>query len=300
MTTVILVLLILLNLYLIFHSLQKRKESKEILAALRSVKKSENRKAFAQGSGISSEVCFEINEILAHYQKQISKLETMEKSNKELLTSLSHDVRTPLTSLMGYLDALEKGIVSGDEKERYIMIAKKKAYDLKTFVDALFQWFKINSNEMKLNLEKIDINEITREILIDFLPMFEAKNISLEGSISDEELIVTLDKEAYTRILSNLIQNAIAHGGNLLSLSIENSDNCVRVIVSDNGEGIAVNKLPYIFDRLYKCDSARSSGGSGLGLSIVKGLVEVQGGNISAESVVGEYTKFIIEFPSKD
>lgn len=163
MTTAILVLLLLLNLYLIFHSLQKRKESKEILAALRSVKKGENRKAFAQGSGISSEVCFEINEILARYQNQISKLEAVEKSNKELLTSLSHDVRTPLTSLMGYLDALEKDIVSGEEKERYIKIAKKKAYDLKNFVDALFQWFKINSNEMKLNLEKTAISIFYRK-----------------------------------------------------------------------------------------------------------------------------------------
>ncbi len=297
MKTAIIILLLFLCLILLVHILNTRKQLKEILWVLKSVKKGDNCKAFTKGKGMPSQICFEINDILFYYQKQISRLKDMEQSNKELLTSLSHDVRTPLTSLMGYLDALEKGIVFDDEKEKYISIARKKAYDLKSFVEALFEWFKIDSNELHLNLEAIDINELTREILIDFLPSLEQRKIRLEGKLSDEEFIVKLDKGAYGRILSNLIENALLYGGDCLEISIERQDTFAKIIVRDNGSGIAQDKLPYVFDRLYKGDSARSSGGSGLGLSIVKGLVEAHKGKVFAESSLNEYTSFIILLP---
>lgn len=294
LTLVLLVLCILLLIYIYFM----RKQLKHLLLVLKSVKNGSSQKAFAKNNGLTSEIAYEVNDILKVYQTEISSLKKVEQANKEILTSLSHDVRTPLTSLLGYLDALKDGIVEGTEKEEYIKVSRKKAYDLKGLVDTLFDWFKIDSNEMKLSRKNVDINEITREILIDWLPVFEQNSIIPESHISDEEYIVMLDSSSYKRIISNIIQNAVDHSFcTALSITSKKTNNSVSIIIKDNGKGIPSNKLPHIFDRLYKCDSARTRRSSGLGLCISKELTEMHRGTIEAKSILGEYTSFIITLP---
>lgn len=127
------------------------------------------------------------------------------------MTSLSHDVRTPLTTLIGYLDAAHKGIVTGKDRDDYIETARWKAHDLKEYIDVLFDWFKLNSNEFAIELQTVEAAELTRDILIDWIPIFEDKQIAYNIDIPEKPFRVRLDTDGYMRILNNLIQNVISH-----------------------------------------------------------------------------------------
>lgn len=298
MSIFIIVILGLICALFVFLFVRQRKQLEQMLNILMENKNGDNRKVFVKGNGVVSEIGFEINDLISTYNKELSQQKKLEQVNKELLTSLSHDVRTPLTSLLGYLDALENGIVDGVEKEEYIKIARKKAYDLKRLVDTLFDWFKIDSKEMKLSMQNTDICELTKEIVIDWLPTLEQKEIIPKIEIPDEEWMVELDLDAYKRIVSNLIENAVEHSGcSCLKIAVKRDNDMISIIIKDNGIGIAKDKLLHIFERLYKGDRARSKHSSGLGLCIVKELMEMQGGRVAVQSNVGEYTEFIIELP---
>ena len=257
-----------------------------------------NRRILAQTSELIAPIAYEINNIIISYENELTEYRKTEEANKQLMTSLSHDVRTPLTTLIGYLDAAHKGIVTGQEREQYIETARKKAYDLKDYIDILFDWFKLNSNEFTMNIAAVEATELTRNILIDWIPIFEDNQIGYIIDIPDRPIKVNLDFNGYTRILNNLIQNVIAHSGAdkiKLAMSYENDN--MRLILSDNGKGIDKEDLKYIFERLYKCDKGRSEKGSGLGLSIVRQLTEKMNGSITADSNAGVGTSFTILFP---
>lgn len=254
-------------------------------------------KILASNDDITSDIVYKINEIVYQLEKEISDLEMDRKINKELMTSLSHDLRTPLTTLIGYLDAINKEIVSGKEQEEYFKIARSKAYDLKEYIDILFEWFKLQSSEDELFIENVEINEATRRILRDWIPILEEHNIDFEIDMSESPMFVKIDRDKYDRIINNLLQNVISHSeASKLYISTYSNDRRVFITIKDNGVGISETNLPYIFDRLYKSDKGRSRKGSGLGLAIVKQMVEIMEGEITAESKESEFTKFTIQF----
>ena len=298
MSIFIIVTLSLICILCIFLFVMQRKQLRQMLDVLVAAKNGENKKIFIKDNGVVLKISFEINELIYSHNQELSRQKRLEQANKELLTSLSHDVRTPLTSLLGYLDALEIDIVDDGEKEEYIKIARKKAYDLKRLIDTLFDWFKIDSKELKLIMQDTDICELTKEIVIDWLPTLEQKEITPEIEIPDEEWILELDTSAYKRMVSNLIQNAVEHSScSHLKVAAKQNNGIISIIVKDNGIGIGKDKLPQVFERLYKGDTSRSRQSSGLGLSIVKELAKMHGGRVTAQSNIGEYTEFTIELP---
>ena len=298
MSIFIIVTLSLICILCIFLFVMQRKQLRQMLDVLVAAKNGENKKIFIKDNGVVSKISFEINELIYSHNQELSRQKRLEQANKELLTSLSHDVRTPLTSLLGYLDALEIDIVDDGEKEEYIKIARKKAYDLKRLIDTLFDWFKIDSKELKLIMQDTDICELTKEIVIDWLPTLEQKEITPEIEIPDEEWIIELDLSAYKRMVSNLIQNAVEHSScSHLKVAAKQNNGIISIIVKDNGIGIGKDKLPQVFERLYKGDTSRSRQSSGLGLSIVKELAKMHGGRVTVQSNIGEYTEFTIELP---
>jgi signal transduction histidine kinase len=257
-----------------------------------------NRRILAQTSELIAPIAYEINNIIISYENELTEYRKTEEANKQLMTSLSHDVRTPLTTLIGYLDAAHKGIVTGQEREQYIETVRKKAYDLKDYIDILFDWFKLNSNEFTMNIAAVEATELTRNILIDWIPIFEDNQIDYIIDIPDRPIKVNLDFNGYTRILNNLIQNVIAHSGaDKIKIAMSYETNNMQLVLSDNGKGIDKEDLKYIFERLYKCDKGRSEKGSGLGLSIARQLTEKMNGSIKAESSIGAGTSFTILFP---
>ena len=241
---------------------------------------------------------YEINEIVVAYESRLSTVRQTEETNRQLMTSLSHDVRTPLTTLLGYLDATHKGLVTGKDRDDYIETARRKAHDLKEYIDVLFDWFKLNSNEFALEIQSVEVAELTRNILIDWIPIFEDKQVDYDIDIPEQPVRVRLDMDSYMRIINNLIQNVIAHShADKIKISLSKKENSMELLLADNGVGIEKEDLKHIFERLYKCDKGRSEKGSGLGLSIVHQLVEKMGGSITVESVPGKGTEFTLLFP---
>lgn len=299
LSTIIAVLSVITSYYTVYRV---KKQISEITDALVDVKNGNgNRRILSATNELTAPIVFEINEIVVAYENRLSSVRHTEEANRRLMTSLSHDVRTPLTTLIGYLDAVNKGIAKGKERDEYIETARRKAHDLKEYIDVLFDWFKLNSNEVAMEINEIEATELTRNILIDWIPIFEDKQIDYNIDIPEQPLRVKLDIDGYMRILNNLIQNIIAHShADKIEISLSKQGNSMRILLRDNGIGIEKEDLKHIFDRLYKCDKGRSEKGSGLGLSITRQLVEKMNGTITADSVKGKGTEFILLFPLID
>ena len=286
----------------VFTVRRVKKQILEMTEALEDVKNGNgNRRILSEMHEIAAPIAYEINDIVLSYENRLSAYRQTEETNRQLMTSLSHDVRTPLTTLIGYLDAAHKGIVSGKEHDDYIETARRKAHDLKEYIDVLFDWFKLGSNEYTMNISTVDLTELTRNILIDWIPIFEDAQMDFMIDIPEQPFRVQIDPNGYMRILNNLIQNVISHShADKLEIALSQQDRNVKILLTDNGVGIEKEDLKHIFERLYKCDKGRSEKGSGLGLSIVHQLVIKMNGTITAESVSGKGTVFTLYFPLID
>lgn len=276
-----------------------KKRIAEITDALIDVKNGNgNRRILSATNELVAPLAYEINEIVVSYESRLSTVRQTEETNRQLMTSLSHDVRTPLTTLIGYLDAAHKGIVTGKDRDDYIETARRKAHDLKEYIDVLFDWFKLNSNEFAMDINIVEAAELTRNILIDWIPIFEDKQIDYNIDIPEQPFRVKLDTDGYMRILNNLIQNVISHShADKIEIILSKQEKNMQIRLADNGIGIEKEDLKHIFERLYKCDKGRSEKGSGLGLSIAHQLVEKMNGTITANSTQGTGTEFTLLFP---
>lgn len=276
-----------------------KKQIAEMTDALMDVKNGNgNRRILSATNELVAPLAYEINEIVVSYESRLSTVRQTEETNRQLMTSLSHDVRTPLTTLIGYLDAAHKGIVTGKDRDDYIETARRKAHDLKEYIDVLFDWFKLNSNEFAMDINIVEAAELTRNILIDWIPIFEDKQIDYNIDIPEQPFRVKLDTDGYMRILNNLIQNVISHShADKIEIILSKQEKNMQIRLADNGIGIEKEDLKHIFERLYKCDKGRSEKGSGLGLSIAHQLVEKMNGTITANSIQGTGTEFTLLFP---
>lgn len=258
-----------------------------------------NRRILSGTFELTAPLAWQINAIVRSYEEQLSLCRQTEETNKRLMTSLSHDVRTPLTTLIGYLDAVHRGIVAGAERDDYVETARKKAHDLKEYIDVLFDWFKLGSGEFSMHMAMTDLTGLTRELLVDWIPILEERQIEYIIQIPEQPFRAEVDPDAFLRILNNLIQNVLVHSqADRVEISLSRQNQKIILTVSDNGTGMEKEDLKHIFERLYKCDRGRTQKGSGLGLSIVQQLMEKMGGKIDAESTPGQGTVFILFFPS--
>lgn len=276
-----------------------KKQLSELLDALTDIRLGNgNRRILAKPHEICAPLAYEINDIVVSYENKLCTSRRTEEAGRQLMTNLSHDVRTPLTTLTGYLDAAHKKIVTGEERDAYIETALKKSHDLKEYIDMLFDWFKLNSDEFVLKMDTVETAELTRTILIDWIPVLEDRQISYDIVIPEQPLPARLDADGYRRILNNLIQNVVAHSqADKIKISLCEWEHQIKIQISDNGIGMKSEDLKRIFERLYRCDNAGSNCGSGLGLSIAYQLTEKMNGIISAESEPANGTTFTLLFP---
>lgn len=279
-----------------------KKQISEMSDALADVKNGNgNRRILSAANELIAPLAYEINDIIVSYENRLSAFRQTDETNRQLMTSLSHDVRTPLTTLIGYLDAAHKGIVTGKDRDEYIETARRKAHDLKEYIDVLFDWFKLGSDEFAMEISTIEVGELTRDILIDWIPIFEDKQLEYHIDIPEQPFRVKVDMDGYMRILNNLIQNVISHShADKIEIALSKERGNMKILLADNGTGFEKEDLKHIFERLYKCDKGRSAKGSGLGLSIVHQLVKKMNGTITAESVPGKGTAFTLIFPLTD
>lgn len=257
-----------------------------------------NCRMLTKKNDMTRKICYGINDIATNSQTQLIKQKQSEQAYKRLMTSISHDVKTPLVSLIGYLEAIECKIVAGEEKDEYVHVAFEKAHYLKHFVENLFEWVKLDSGEQIFRFEILDLNELSRNIIVDWISVLENSNFDYEFDIPETEYLMRIDASAYSRILNNLLQNVLIHSkGSKIKFRVFEDDLQAKIAITDNGKGISHNHLPHIFERMYQCDQSRSVGGNGLGLSIVKELVAAHKGKITVDSTPNRGTTFTLLFP---
>lgn len=247
------------------------------------------------------QLCADFEEMRLHLKKEIEVRIQYEQDLRELISNISHDIKTPLTAIKGYAEGLLDGVADTPEKqEKYLRTIYSKATDMTALVDELSFYTKIDNNNIPYHFEKVLVNEYFLDCLEDNKPELELINIDMEFcSNVKEATLVIADREQLHRVMSNLISNAVKYRGNKergqISISLWEEERTVRVEVKDNGQGISEQALPYIFERFYRADASRNSkqGGTGLGLAIVKKIIEEHGGSIYAESEEGVGTKMV-------
>jgi signal transduction histidine kinase len=217
-----------------------------------------------------------------------------EENRKELISNISHDLKTPVTSIKGYVEGILDGVADTPDKlDKYIKTIYAKATDMDRLIDELFLFSKLDLHNVPFHFEKVDLirflQDCTEELQFDL----NEKGISLILEIpKDAAYQVAVDREKLKRVVLNILENAVKYMDQpqgLIKIRLTQQEEWVLVQIQDNGHGITAEALPHIFERFYRADPSRNSntGGSGLGLAIVKQIVEGHGGEIRAASEIG-------------
>jgi two-component system phosphate regulon sensor histidine kinase PhoR len=235
-------------------------------------------------------------------QTSFSRERDLQMARKELVSAVSHDLRTPLASLRAMMESINDGVVKDPETmQRYVRISLTEVEHLGQLINDLFDLAQIDSGVLELHIEEASLQDLISDTLESMSAQAEAHHLSLSGTMNQELSHVEMDTPRVQRVLYNLVQNAIRHTppDGTIQIRTQELGSEVQVEVNDSGEGIAQDELPLVFDWSYRTDSSRSraSGGVGLGLSIAKGIVEAHGGRIWAESVLGKGTRFMFTLP---
>ena len=241
-----------------------------------------------------------INYMAAELEHKIERERQIERAKNELITNVSHDLRTPLTSIMGYLRLLkDKKYETIDQHDNYVDIAYGKAEKLKGLMEDLFEYTKLSNETIQLNWQKVALNELLEQLIEELVPVSEENQLSFITELPTEKVLVDLDSDKIVRVFENLLMNAILYsykpGEIFVGLTWEND--IITVIVKNNGEEISKDDLENLFDRFYRVEKSRSSltGGSGLGLAIAKNNIDLHDGKIWAESE-GESIAIYVQF----
>ncbi len=242
------------------------------------------------------------NGMAVKLKDQVQKEKEFQEQRRQLVSNISHDLRTPLTSIVGYSESLNNGVYEGEnEQKKYINIIWKSSLYMEKLLDELLEFSRMEAPNFELNLKEDDLAELSREILIEYIPHIEEKGMQLEVEIPDHPVMLKLDRDRISRVLRNLLENALKYGaqGKYLGLLLKESDSHVDIHIKDKGVGIDEQNLSRIFERFYRADKARNSkaGGMGLGLAIAQEIVKKHGGRILAESIKDEVTTFIVRLP---
>lgn len=251
--------------------------------------------------GDLSKVVDSINGLVDSTVAAIEDERAIEKSKDELITNVSHDIRTPLTSIIGYLGLIEDGQYQNpDELLKYTSIAYNKAKQMKSLVEDLFEYSKVRQPSVPVNTVSFDMVQLLEQLAADFELEAKKKNIQILVETQEPHLIMDGDTEKLVRVFNNLITNAFKYGtdADKILIEIEKTKNEAVVTVRNNGKEIPREALDQLFDRFYRVDESRSQeiSGTGLGLAIAQNIINLHGGYIYAQSNK-EWTSFIIHLP---
>lgn len=245
----------------------------------------------------------EISELTRTMNSMADSLAELEKLRSDFLANVSHDLRTPMTTISGFIDGILDGVIPEEKHEYYLKIVASEVRRLSRLVTVLLDISRIQAGERRFNIVSFDVCEVARRILISNENRINEKGLDVEFECDCDNMYIKGDSDSIHQVLYNLVDNAIKfsykHGRLVISIR-ENSDETVSVSVFNSGEGIANEDLKYIFDRFYKVDKSRGldKGGVGLGLYISKAIVQAQNGSIHAESKYGEWCRFVFTMPS--
>lgn len=230
-----------------------------------------------------------LNKMVGDIRNLMDKERDAERTKNELVTNVAHDLRTPLTSIIGYLELLSSKVEAPAEmQKKYIDIAYAKSKRLEKLIEDLFGFTKMNCGKIAMHVSKVDVVKLLSQLLEEFYPSFADKNLSYELQSNVPAKIITADGNLLARLFDNLINNAIKYGadGKRVLVKILAEDSIVTVSVTNYGYVIPADELPMIFNKFYRVEQSRSTntGGTGLGLAISKNIVDMHGGSIQVAS----------------
>lgn len=256
-----------------------------------------------EGNDEISELCGSFEEMRKRLKESFEQQMTSEQESRELIRNIAHDLKTPITAVKGYSEGLLDGVANTPEKqEKYLRTINNKANEMDALLNELTLYSKIDTNRIPYNFNKINVAEYFNDCIEEIGMDLETKQIGLTYfNYVDNDVMIIADPEQLKRVIHNIIGNSVKYldkKQGLINIRIKDVGDFIQVELEDNGRGIAAKDLPYIFERFYRADASRNSatGGSGIGLSIVKKIIEDHGGKIWATSKesVGTVMYFVI------
>ena len=244
---------------------------------------------------IDQSVSGELSEIVTAFNYMASELQKLDEQRKIMIADIAHELRTPMTNLKGYIEGWSDGIIKPDNET--LKILDYQVNTLSKIIDDLSTLSLAESGMLSLNISEFELNNKISEIINNFKLRSQSQNINIINNITPD-ITINYDPQRFTQIVTNILNNSIlaTDDGGIISFSTSTNNNNLRLKISDNGTGIPKDELPYIFDRFYRTDKSRNrqSGGSGLGLSIVKYLIESHNGTIKINSELSKGTEVLI------
>ncbi len=245
----------------------------------------------------------EIKELIKTFNDMAEAIENSEENQRVFTASIAHELRTPMTSIIGFIDSILDGTIPKDKTKEYLDICLSEARRLSRLTTELIDVSRFESGNMKLTFEPFDINECIRRQIIKSEEKIAEKSLDVSVEFETDECICLCDTDAITRVFINLIDNSIKFADNegYIKISVKSHSGKAYVTIENSGEGIDKHDLKHIFDKFYKTDKSRSldKKGIGLGLYLVKNILSMHGENIEAESTLGEFTRFSFTLKSQ-
>ena len=244
----------------------------------------------------------EVGELVNSYNAMAEALSNLDMMRNDFIASISHELRTPMTSIGGFIDGIFDGVIPAEKQEHYLQIVKEEIARMNALVNDLLNMARLQSGKVELDLLPCSLEELLRNTALKLKPIIDEKEIQIVFDIKTKNCEVLVDRPSIERVLINLIQNAVKFtnpGGTVTLHSEPDGKNKVRITVEDTGSGIAREEIPFIFEKFYKADKSRGldKKGTGLGLAIVKNILSAHGQEIHVESTVGKGSRFIFTLP---
>lgn len=242
----------------------------------------------------------EIGRLAVAFNRMSSDLKNVEEMRRSFVSDVSHELRSPLTSMQGFLQGMLDGTIPCEDRDQYIRIVMEETRRMNKLVTSLLELSRIESGKVPLHLTRFDINEVIRRVLIRQEARIDEKRLEVDVEFRQEPCMVRADMDRIEQVVTNLVDNAVKYvqEGGRLTLWTHTVNNLAHVTIADNGPGIPEEELPFVFERFYTVDKARTSGkGTGLGLSIVKKIMELHGQSVRVASQAGKGASFIFTLP---
>lgn len=250
-----------------------------------------------KGNDELSNLADNINNMTSELDKRIEKEREIEKTKSELITNVSHDLRTPLTSILGYLNLIkDEKYSSKEEMLGFIQIAYNKSEKLKLLIDELFEYTRLSNNGIKINKEKIALDELVEQLIEEFIPIFSENKIEIKKNI-ETQIKIEADGDKLVRVFENLFMNAVRYSykPGLIKINLVNENGYAKFSITNKGKSLSKDEVDKLFDRFYRVEKSRAetTGGTGLGLAISKSIVLLHQGEIWG-SCEGEEITFYV------
>lgn len=283
----IITLAILITLYILL-----RKELENIARQLNKINRTKtNSKVLISTWDKSVQMlALEVNKTLEERQSTEAEYKRIDMELRQAIANISHDLRTPLTSIKGYMQLMEDNNLSEEERKQYIEIVDKRAKDLQILISSFYDLSRLEANEYKFELKSMNLTNIMLDIIASFYNDFLSKGIEPAIDIDEKAAMIIADENAVRRVFSNLIQNMLKYGENSVDISLKQHKDYIVTVFKNGAADLTEEDVVRLFERSFTVDRTRSSNSTGLGLAITKQLVEQMGHKVTAELLDGKFS----------